>query len=75
MKVKIYLIKNISTWMLDELLAFSEYTKFKVVLLRKPPEFYDEGLKKLKNNDIEIIIRPFKYNYIIKKLIFIIPFF
>lgn len=75
MKVKIYLIKNISTWMLDELLAFSEYTKFKVVLLRKQPEFYDEGLKKLKNNDIEIIIRPFKYNYIIKKLIFIIPFF
>ncbi len=75
MKMKIYLIKNISTWMLDELLAFSEYTKFKVVLLRNPPEFYDEDLKKLKNNDIEIIVHPFKYNFILKKLFFIIPFF
>jgi len=73
--MKIYLIKNISTWMLDELLAFSEYTKFKVVLLRNPPEFYDEDLKKLKNNDIEIIVHPFKYNFILKKLFFIIPFF
>jgi len=30
---KIYLIKNLSNWMLDELIAFSDQTKFKVIFL------------------------------------------
>lgn len=72
---KIYLIKNLSNWMLDELIAFSGQTKFKVIFLRTQSEFYDEGIKTLRNNGIEILIKPFKFNFFFKKLFFIILFF
>ena len=72
---KIYLIKNISPWMLDELIAFSKFTQFTTVLLRTPPSFYNEGLEALKDNDIVISIKPFKYNFLFRKLLFSFLFF
>ena len=72
---KIYLIKNISPWMLDELIAFSKFTQFTTVLLRTPPSFYNEGLETLKDNDIVISIKPFKYNFLFRKLLFSFLFF
>lgn len=71
---KKYLIKNITPWMIDELLAISEITKYDLILLREPKEFFNEGLEQLSANDIDIFIKPFKYNYLFKKLIIVIKF-
>ncbi len=68
---KIYLIKNLAPWMLDELIAFSKFTKFNIIFLRTPPSFYNEGLEALKDNDIEISVKPFKYNFLFRKVLFI----
>jgi len=73
--MRIYLIKNISPWMLNELLAFSEFIKFRIILLRKPSSTYSEDLEELEKRDIEIFIRPFRKTPCFKKSIFSILFF
>lgn len=72
---KIYLIKNLAPWMIDELLAFSDITKFKVVLLKKQNPFFNNELEKLKRRGIEIYSQPKNYKNFIEKLFFIVPFF
>lgn len=60
--------------MIDELLVFSEHTKFKVIFIRKPGEFYQERIQQLKQNGIEIIYSPFITSFNFKKLLFCIQF-
>jgi len=74
MKKKIYLIKSLAPWMMDELIAFSNRTNFTIVFLRKQSDFYYEGINKLHDNKIIILTMPFKSNYIFRKLIFMISF-
>lgn len=57
---KIYLIKNIAPWMVDELLCYAEYTTFSIVLLRQPPSFYKRDIENLKAQGVEVQIKPFK---------------
>jgi len=71
---KIYLIKNLAPWMMDELLAFSELTEFRIIFLREQSDFYKDGLSKLHNNGITINTKPFKSNNIFKKICFLFPF-
>lgn len=71
---RIYLIKNPSNWMIDELLVFSQYAKFKVIFIRKPGDFYLERLDELKNNGIEIECEPFTNSFNLQKLFFCIGF-
>ncbi len=56
--------------MMDELIAFSLFTRFKVVFLRMPGPFYEQRIEQLRLNKIEIIIKPFRYRFNIKKLLF-----
>ncbi len=60
-----YIVKNLAPWMLDELLAFSEFAKFDLILLREQKDFYLPGLEKLKQKGINVYIKPFKnkFNY------------
>jgi glycosyltransferase involved in cell wall biosynthesis len=60
--------------MFDELMAFSKITQFKVILLRSPSSFYYDDLQKLRENGVDVLIKPFKYNYLLKKILFIAPF-
>jgi len=71
---KVYLVKNISPWILDELIAFSKRTKFTLFIIRKPSVFYHDRLQELKNNNIEIFIEPFKFNISLIKLFFVFRF-
>lgn len=71
---KVYLIKNLNPWMMNELLAFSKLSNFLVILIRKPDDFYKDDLNKLRKNNIEIIYEPFNYNEALRKLIFIFKF-
>lgn len=72
---KIYLIKSLAPWMMDELLAFSEYSKYAIVFLRQQIDFYDDGIAKLKSKGIEIHTKPFRFNFIFKKVYFMFVFF
>ncbi|MGV3656384.1 MAG: hypothetical protein ACO1NX_00460, partial [Chitinophagaceae bacterium] len=67
---RIYLVKNPSAWMMDELIAFSLYTRFKVVFIRKPGPFYRQRIEQLRQNKIDIIIKPFRFRFNLKKLLF-----
>lgn len=71
MSTKLYLIKTLTPWMMDELIAFSRSTKYSIIFLRKPEREFEEGVKLLINNNINILIKPFKINKILQKLIFL----
>lgn len=72
---KIYLIKNLTPWMMDELLAFSAFTKFTVVFIRAPGDYHRDSLQKLGQNNIRIIIKPFSYKQFFNKALFVFSFF
>jgi glycosyltransferase involved in cell wall biosynthesis len=58
-KQKLYIIKSLAPWMMEELIAFSRFEKFKIIFLRNIPDFYHSDLEILKNNGIELQIKPF----------------
>jgi len=70
-----YIIKSLAPWMIDELMAFSKFTRFTVVFLRKQNEFYTDGLKELEKNGVIILFTPKGLNKIFKKLYLILFFF
>lgn len=70
-----YIVKSLTPWMMDELLAFSLKTNFDLVLLRKADEFYEDSLNELRNNGVRIFIQPKSFSKIPHKIIFIAKFF
>ncbi len=73
-KQKLYIIKSLAPWMMEELIAFSHFEKFKIIFLRNIPEFYHSDLKVLQNNGIEYHVKPFKFKFDIK-LFILLKFF
>ncbi len=71
---KVYFIKSLTPWMMDELIAFSKSTRFTVVIIRHPEEFYNESLKKLEKNGIIVSIKPFIKIPELRKIFFVIYF-
>lgn len=72
---KKYIVKSLTPWMMDELKSFSSFTKFDLILLRRPEDFYKENLEQLELNGVEIYIEPFAYNFLLKKVSIITKFF
>ena len=70
-----YIVKSLTPWMMDELIAMSENVKYELILLRKPNEFYSRGIKCLHENGIDIYVKPFQYHAVLSKLIFLFKFF
>ncbi|MBN1250644.1 MAG: glycosyltransferase [Bacteroidales bacterium] len=70
----LYIIKALAPWMMEELITFSEVSKFKIVFLRKIPEFYKNDVEILKKNGVKIYIRPFDFKLGIKNILFLILF-
>lgn len=71
---RIYLIKNPSIWMIDELVVFSRHVRFSVLFLRKPNAFYNDRIEKLRENGVEIIYEPFTKWVSLQKLLFCFGF-
>jgi len=71
----LYLIKHITPWMINELLAFSQFVQFRLVLLRTPPPVIKHDLAELEKRSIEIFITPFKKIPDFKKSVFCFLFF
>jgi colanic acid/amylovoran biosynthesis glycosyltransferase len=63
-----YIIKTLSPWMIDELLAFSEITNFTIVFLRKQDDFYLESLRLLESKGIEVYFKPASANKLLLKI-------
>ena len=73
-KQKIYIIKSLAPWMMEELIAFSGFEKFKIIFLRNIPAFYDADLEILKKNGIELQIKPFTKKISFSDLFFLFFF-
>ena len=59
---------------MDELLAFSMFITFRLILLRTPPSVFHPGLQELKKRGVEILIKPFNSFPDFKKCIFALRF-
>jgi len=57
---KVYLIKALAPWMMEEVISFSKFTSFEIIFFREVSDFYKEDLKILKENGIKYYIKPFK---------------
>ena len=71
---RIYLIKKLSPWMINELLAFSQFVQFRLILLRTPPTVYKKNMEELEKRGIEIFIKPFNKNPDLKKSLYSLLF-
>jgi len=69
---KLYLIKSLAPWMMEELIIFSQFTKFRIIFLRRIPDFYKDDIEILKQNGIEIYIRPFDFRLKLKSVFYFI---
>ena len=70
----IYIIKNVTPWMMDELLALAKLSEFSLILLRKPSELYQSQLEELNNAGVNIVVEPFNEKVTFKKVLFVIRF-
>ena len=70
----LYLIKSLAPWMMEELIAFSRFSKFKIIFLRDVPEYYKNDLEILSDNGIEYIIKPFKYKLNLSLVFYLLGF-
>lgn len=53
---KLYIAKQISPWMIDEITELSKYTDFEILLFRKPLSLYANKINQLSDNKIIISI-------------------
>jgi len=60
--------------MMEELIAFSQFEKFKIIFLRNIPEFYNKDLEVLKKNGIEMQIKPFVKSINLKEFFYVFFF-
>lgn len=66
---KIYLVKNLSPWIIDEINAIAEVTSFSLILLRKPAKRYYNEIDKLENK-ISIYINSWNKKISYRKFFF-----
>ena len=69
---KLYLIKKLAPWMMEELISFSKFSKFEIIFFRKVSKFYKKDLKTLKANGIIYHIKPFNAKISWKELFLIV---
>ena len=69
-----YIIKNLGSWMVDELIAFSQIVNFEIIFLRKQDEFYEEEIEQLLSNGITIYNVPKSFNNLFKKIYIALKF-
>lgn len=74
-KIRLYIVKNLSPWMIDELLSFARTTSFIVILLRPSTVFYNKGLSELSRRGISVIYANKKLNLNMRYLAFCLNFF
>src|ERR1035437_2581010 len=67
---KFYIIKSTGAWMMDELAAFAESTKFTIFFIRKQDPFYDDKIKLLEEKGINIIYLETRKSLSFYKLFF-----
>lgn len=69
-----YVVKNLTPWMIDELIAFSLIEPYELILLRKPDHFYKESLDELVSNGVKVFEKPFSNKNSLKKIFFLLKF-
>ena len=63
-----YIIKEITPWMMDELIVFSQIVNYDIIFLRKQREFFNEELEELEKKGVRIYVKPYATGNLFKKL-------
>lgn len=74
MRNNVYIIKNMAHWMVDELIAFSRIANYDLYLLREQDSSFNEQLKELTENSVNIYTKPFVNKITFKKIKTVIAF-
>lgn len=69
-----YIIKEITPWMMDELIVFSQIVNYDIIFLRKQRDFFKEDLDQLEKKGIHIYVKPYAMGNLFKKLRIVISF-
>ncbi len=69
-----YIIKEITPWMMDELIVFSEIVNYDIIFLRKQRDFFNEELEQLEKKGVRIYIKPYAIGNLFKKTLTVISF-
>ncbi len=56
---RIFLVKKLSPWMLDEFIALAELAPFSLVLLRTPEPHFLEKLAEVERRGAQVLVKPF----------------
>lgn len=59
MREKHYLIKNMSPWMIEELISLSRIENYNLILLRSTDAFYKKSIEELEENGVKVVNNPF----------------
>lgn len=72
---KIYLIKSLAPWMVDEMLEFSRHTDFEILFLRKQSNFYIDNIKRFEERNLKVNYLTMEIkNLSLRKIYFVIKF-
>ncbi len=69
-----YIVKSLTTWMMDELISFSKLANYDLILLRQPDEFFVEQIQVLEKNGVNIFIKPYSFDLFFRKSLIILKF-
>lgn len=59
---RIYLVKKLSPWMLDEFIALAGLAPFSLVLLRAPEPHFLEKLAEIESRGVQVLVKPFSWS-------------
>lgn len=71
---KVYIIKSLAPWMIDELKVFSQQTNFDILFLRKQEDFYKEDILELQKNNTKVTFLSTSYSHFFKKISVVFKF-
>jgi len=69
---KIYIVKKLAPWMVDEILEFSKHTQFEVLFLKKQTDFHKDNIEKLKGKGLTITNVEYKFKFITLKKVWVL---
>lgn len=69
----LYILKQWTPWIYDDLVEFAKYCDYSIILFRKPMSKYSKEFNDL-NKKTKIYVKPFKKYITIKELLFVIKF-
>jgi glycosyltransferase involved in cell wall biosynthesis len=72
---RIYFVKALNRWLIDDLYIFNNASDFSLLLLRNPQEFLKRDINILLKSKLNILVKPFRYKINLSEIWFVLVFF